>query len=222
MKKFESEIADVKSRLNTMASVALNMVQMAATALKDRRSDLYEKAAASEKQLDQMQTEIDRTAIRMLTVYGPVASQLRYILVINHVTAQLERIGDQVINIFESLELMQTKPDRSIAAKLNKMADLTCEMVQDALNAYFQEDPVKAIETRSHDDLIDALNSQIVQMLLSDEDLHGVLKGTTDLADAVAQILISRHFERIADQAKNICKEVVYMVEGEDIRHSHS
>ena len=219
MKKFESEIADVKTRLHEMANVTIQMVDNAARAVKDRSGDLVDKAAAAEKQLDEMQTEIDQTAIRMLTVYGPVASQLRYILVINHVTAQLERIGDQVINVFEALEMMQDQPANGAFVKLNKMADLTCEMVRDALDAYFTEDAAKAVETRAHDDLIDSLNSQILQLLLSDEDLRGVLKGTKDFVDSVAQILVARHLERIADQAVNICKEVVYLVEGKDVRH---
>ncbi len=219
MKKFESELAAVKNQLNDMATLTINMVEIAAKAVKQRRADLLDQAAAAEAKLDEMQIAIDKVAVRMLTVYGPVASQLRYILVLNHVTAQLERIGDQVINVFESLEMMRAEAGNGAWDKLDKMADLTCEMVRDALDSYFREDAVKAAETRTHDDLIDALNSQVIQLLLSDEDLRGVLQGTSSLADSVAQILIVRHLERIADQAVNICKEVVYLVEGKDVRH---
>lgn len=187
MKKFESEIADLKVRLNEMATVTIKMVEDAARAVKDRNLDLFNEAAAAEKQLDEMQIAIDQTAIRMLTIYGPVASQLRYILVINHVTAQLERIGDQVMNVFESLQMMQDRPGNGAFVKLNKMADLTCDMVRESLDAYFNEDAQKASETRSHDDLIDSLNSQIIQLLLSDEDLHGVLKGTKDFVNSVCK-----------------------------------
>ncbi len=75
--------------------------------------------------------------------------------------------------------------------------------------------------TRSHDDLVDALNAQIIKKLLSDEFLREVLKGTKDVADALAEILLARHLEKIADQAVNICKEVVFMVHGDDVRHRH-
>ncbi len=220
MRKFESELAEIKSRLNEMAVLTIEMVEQATTAVKERRPELMDIVAESEERLDQMQTDIDHEAVRMLTVYGPVASQLRYILVINHVTAQMERIGDQVMNVFESLQLMRGEAEHSVVASLNRMADLTSEMVRDSIDAYFQEDADKAMVTRSHDDLVDQLNLQIIQKLLSDEVLHGVLKGTSDLADAVAQILIARQLERIADQAVNICKEVVFMVQGKDVRHS--
>ena len=196
------------------------MVDRAAIAVKDRTREMTDELAPLEKQLDQMQVDIDRDAVRILTVYGPVATQLRHVLVVNHVTAQMERIGDQVMNVCESLKLMRSEPDHRTMPKLQKMAELTCDIVRDSIDAYFSDDPDKAHATRAHDDLIDALNSQFVEQLLSDDVLHNVLKGTEDIADAVGQILVARHLERIADQAVNICKEVVYKVEGEDVRHT--
>ncbi len=219
MKKFEHELEELKKQMLSMSELTTKMVDLAAEAIKNRSKDFHPELAPLEKQLDHMQMEIDHEAVRMLTVYGPVATQLRYILVVNHVTAQMERIGDQVMNVCESLQLMRSQPDHGTLSKLQKMADLTCEIVRDSLDSYFDDDPKKAQITRTHDDLVDALNSQIMQQLLSDDVLRGVLKGTEDLADAVAQILIARHLERIADQAVNICKEVVFLVEGEDVRH---
>ena len=152
----------------------------------------------------------------------PVAGQLRYLLVCTHVTSQLERIGDQALNICEALDMMTSDPaTHPTLPKLQQMADLVSEMVRDALNAYFDKDAEKAEQTRTHDDAVDALNDQIVRELFTDEVLREVLAGAQDIADAVAQILISRNMERIADQATNICKEVVYMVRGDDVRHIH-
>jgi phosphate transport system protein len=156
----------------------------------------------------------------MLTVYSPVATQLRYILVVTHITAQLERIGDQVVNVCEALDLMQTPTDHPVLPDLKKMADLVSRIVTDAAASYFDKDAEKARATRGNDDVVDAMHAQIMKKLLSDEVLHSVLQGTQDIADALAQILIARHLERIADQAVNICKEVVYLVSGDDVRHS--
>jgi phosphate transport system protein len=219
MKKFDADLAALNQRMAAMADATRSMVVLAANAVRDRSQDVSAGVSAFELQINQMQTEIDREAVRMLTVYGPVAADLRYILVVTHVTAQLERIGDQVVNIRESLHLMQSAPERGALAELQKMADLVQQIVDDALTAYFRKDAVMAETTRTHDDVVDALNAQIVKKLLSDEVLRGVLQGTEDVADALAQILIARHFERIADQAVNICKEVVYMVRGDDVRH---
>jgi phosphate transport system protein len=219
MKKFDSDLAAIHNRMVEMAELAKTMVTLAAAAVKDRTRNVRDEIAAHETRLDQMQTEIDRDAVRMLTVYGPVATELRDILVTNHVTAQLERMGDQAVNICESLELMRTEPEQKVLPELRKMADLVCEMVGDALASYFDRDPVKAESTRTHDDLVDALNAQVIKKLLSDELLEQVLKGTREIADALAQILIARHLERIADQAVNICKQVIYLVSGDDVRH---
>lgn len=219
MKKFDQELDGLHRRIAEMATLAESMVRMAADAVKDRSQNKHDEVAASEERLDQMQVDLDHDAVRLLTVYGPVATDLRDLLVVTHVTAQLERMGDQVVNVIESLELMQTSPDHRPLPEVCKMAELTCQIVSDALAAYFDKDAVKAETTRGHDDVVDALNLQITKTLLSEEVLRDVLKGTADIADALAQLLIARHLERIADQAVNICKEVVYMVRGDDVRH---
>jgi phosphate transport system protein len=167
-----------------------------------------------------MQTDIDHEAIRMLTVYGPVAKDLRYLLVATHVTSQLERIGDQVVNVCQALNLMSSEPAaHPTLAKLHKMADLVCETVDDALDAFFSRNEEKAVTLRRHDDVIDAMNDQVLKELLTEEVLHQVLSKATDIADLVAQILVARNLERIADQAKNICKQLIYLVKGHDVRH---
>ena len=219
MKKFDNELAELRDGVARMATLAQTMVTLATSAVQDRSKNVRQEVDEHEAQLDKMQSEIDHDAVRMLTVYSPVATQLRYVLVVTHITAQLERIGDQVVNVCESLELMQSVGDRNVVADLHKMSGLVSQMVVDACAAYYDSDAEKAEATRNHDDVVDALNAQIIKRLLSDEVLHGVLKGTQDIADALAQILIARHLERIADQAVNICKEVVYLVRGDDVRH---
>lgn len=221
MKKFDYELEKMRSRLIEMGELTRSMVRLVAAGLKDRTLNIYEQVAAKERQLDQMQMAIDHEAVRMLTVYGPVATDLRYLLVCTHVTSQLERIGDQTLNICESLQMMHGDPaEHPILPNIVKMADLTCELLDDALDAYFTKSADKAIVTRTRDDVIDALNDQANRELLTIEVLQDVLSGAKDIADAVAQILIARYVERIADQATNICKEVVYMVRGDDVRHT--
>lgn len=220
MKKFESELANLQDRMAKMAGLTQAMVELGMSAVQDRTKDVRKEVDEFEAKLDQMQIEIDHDAVRLLTVYSPVATQLRYVLVVTHITAQLERIGDQVVNVCESLALMQSDVDHRVEADLHRMSDLVGTMVTDAFASYFERDAEKAEITRSHDDAIDALHAQIMKKLLSDELLRGVLEGTQEIADALAQILIARHLERIADQAVNICKEVVYLVSGDDVRHA--
>ena len=94
MKKFEHELEELQERMAKMASVTQSMVELATAAVQDRTKDVRKQIDESEATLDRMQTEIDHDAVRMLTVYSPVATQLRYVLVVTHITAQMERIGD--------------------------------------------------------------------------------------------------------------------------------
>ncbi len=220
MKRLESELDDLQNRLSEMADLARSMVVLTADGVKDRRLDVCAEISELETKLNQMQTDIDHEAIRMLTIYGPVASDLRYLLVVTHVTAQLERMGDHAVNICESLQLMRPETaEHPSAANVKKMADLACEMVDDALDAFFSRNEDKAVATRRRDDVIDAVNDQVTKELLTDEPLGELSREDTSIADIVAQILTARSLERIADQAKNICKQVVYLVKAEDVRH---
>lgn len=220
MKKFDNELAAIQQQLREMADLARSMVYLTAAAVKDRTRDVQTEIYASEGRLNKMQTHIDHEAIRMLTVYGPVAKDLRFVLVCTHMTSQLERMGDQVVNVIQSLQMMRSEPvTHPLLANLEKMSDLVCEMVDDALDAYFSQNSEKAALTRERDDVVDAMNDRVMKELLTDDVLRQVLSGASDIADAVAQILIARYLERIADQATNVCKEVIYMVKGDDVRH---
>ena len=220
MKKFDVELAAMEQRLVAMAEQTKAMVSLAQTAVKDRSQDVTSQVSGIERRLNQMQSEIDQEAVRMLTVYGPVAGNLRYLLVCTHVTAQLERIGDQIVNVCESLRMMTSDPENHpTLPALQRMVDLVAQMIDDSLEAYFSRDPHKAEVTRTHDDMVDALNDQIVKEVLTDEVLRRILSGAENIADAIAHVLLARHLERMADQATNICKEVIYMVRGDYVRH---
>ena len=220
MKKFDRELAELQKRLSDMGDLAKSMVALVAEAVKDRTRDVHDRIQTLERRVNQMQMDIDHDAIRMLTVYGPVATDLRYVLVVTHVTAQFERMGDQAVNICQAMQLMRSDPAKHpMLPDVHKMADLVCEVVDDALDAYFSRNTDKAAVTRTRDDLVDALNDQVTAELLTDEILREVLAGARDIGDAVAQILVARYLERIADQATNICKEVIYLVRGDDVRH---
>ena len=220
MKKFDSELESLQHQLSEMGDLSKKMVALTTEAIQDRSRDVHEELDQLENQLNAMQTEIDQQAVRLLAVYGPVAKDLRFLLVCTHVTAKLERMGDLAVNIIQALRLIEGDAEKNpVLPTVHKMAGMVCEIVDDAMDAYFSKNEAKAVTTRRRDDLIDALNDQVMKELLTDKVLQEVLSGATDIGNAVAQILISRYLERIAEQATNICKEVVYMVEGADVRH---
>jgi phosphate transport system protein len=221
MKKFDQELERFRNRLVEMANLAEKMVRQAVDALENPLdSSLTDQIAEEEHRLDLMQLEIDREAIRLLTIYSPVASDLRVIMSITRITAELERMGDHTVNMSESLLLLQTHNETDILPSILRMADVVIGMVHDAINAFSQSDIDKARATISGDNVVDALNDQIVSELLSLETVRGILDGAKDIAGPLGQLLLVRSLERIADQATNVSEEVVYMIKGDDIRHS--
>lgn len=223
MKKFEQELTELRHRVVEMGDLTEAMVRQAIEAIShtdDKR--LFDSVFHDEERLDQMQLDIDKEAIRLLTVYSPVATNLRFIMSVSRITAELERIGDHATNMCESVQLMASKTKAPLLPEVLTMAGIVCGMVSDALNAFLQNDIKKAQSTIASDDMVDALDDQIIKELLSDEVVREVLKGPKDIAGALAQLLIVRSLERIADQSTNISEEVVYMVKGDDIRHGAS
>ncbi len=220
MKKMERELSVLRQKVIEMGNLTEQMVIQAIDALsQDSTNELTQQVMDDEVKLDQMQLDIDKEAIRLLTVYSPVAGDLRLIMSVSRITAELERIGDHAVNMCESLLMILDKTELHLLPEVQKMASVVKGMVSDALNSFVQSDIRKAKATIASDNMVDALNDQIIGELLSVEAVREVNQGVGDLAGAMAQLLIARSLERIADQSTNISEEVVYMVKGDDIRH---
>jgi len=217
MKKFDQDLAALGARVMQMGTLAQQMVSMARLAMTELNT-MYPRVMKAEDQLDKMQLEIDHEAVRLLIIYGPVAGDLRYVLSISHVNSALERIGDQAVGLCHSLETAHQAPDPALLPTLLAMGERAEVMVKDAMLAFFKRDAALARSIMSKDDNLDDLNDQVLNQTLSEDDKEGADK--TNLASAVAQILMARVWERIGDQATNICEEVIYIVEGEDVRHA--
>ena len=220
MKKLEHDLEELRNQVIAMGNLTESMINAAIAVLIDFSEERVATIIENESILDQKQLDIDQEAIRILTVYSPVAADLRLVLSVNRITAELERIGDHAVNLCENIQLMMSKTDSRPLTELKNMSNVVCGMISDALDSFSQQNSRKAKETIAKDDLVDALNDQIIETLLSDEVVKKALVGPTDIAGNMAQILLARSLERIADQCTNICEEVVYMVKGTDIRHA--
>lgn len=220
MKKFEQEQEALRNRVVHMGELAQSMVAMAISAMTDLPA-VYQKVLAVEEEVDQMQLDIDHEAVRLLTVYTPVAGDLRFLLSVSRVNMALERIGDQAVGLCHNLDFSARHADASVLPKLHRMGDLVQGMVRDALRAFALKDASLARATMAHDDAVDALNDEIMKEILSDDIVRQAITGPRDIAGALTQVLLARSLERMADQATNICEEVIYIVKGDDVRHSH-
>ena len=215
MRKFEQELESLKRRVMEMGQTTEEMVVRSTAALIDHDTSAMEKVLEAEAMLDRFQLEIDGEAVRLITIYTPIAKDLRFLLMVARINAELERIGDQAVNNCEYVQTLKTASAATLG-DIARMSEITRGMVRGALDAFDHEDIEKAQAVLNSDDEVDQLYYQTFSDLLED---------TADDADRLSRsmnlILVARSLERIADHATNICEEVIYMVNSEDIRHQH-
>ena len=212
MQQFQQELTALKQRVVGMGQLAASMVAGSSAALVKGERSRIDRVLADEPTLDRFQVEIDGEAIRLMTIYAPVAKDLRFLLMIARINSELERIGDQAVDNCEHLRLLN-RPQPPLD-DLTHMSAIVLGMVHDALQAFEDEDTQKAQAVMRLDDRVDALNAQVFRELLE----HPAADADSR-AHSMSLILVAQSLERIADHATNICEEVFYLVEGADIRH---
>jgi|TARA_X000001036_G_scaffold342052_1_gene321512 phosphate transport system protein len=208
MRRFDQELSELHHQLIEMGTLAESMVSTVLKALDDVTLNIEEPLHASEDMLDEMQNTIDKEVVRILTVYSPVATDLRYVLTVSHVTSSLERIGDQTTNVLSLLQLMMARSTTKPEPRIIQMGQAVLEMLHGAIGAYINRNAKEAEKYRNRDEYVDSLNDQIMREVLSEEVALEALKGEPNIAGPLAQILIARALERIGDQACNICDQV--------------
>jgi phosphate transport system protein len=167
-----------------------------------------------EDELNRLQIEIDELGMLLLATQQPVAADLRFIIAATKINSELERIGDLVINITENVHVLLQQPELKPLIDIPRMADLARKMVRDSLDAFVRGDVLLAQAVIMMDDQVDALKEQVLRELLT-----YMMADPRSIERAMALILISRHLERIGDHATNIAEDVIYMVQGRDVRH---
>jgi phosphate transport system protein len=159
-------------------------------------------------------TDIDEACLEMIALRQPAAADLRFITAAMKINTDMERIGDQAINIAESAEFLLTVPPVKPLIDIPRMAEVAKEMLRDSLDAFVHGNDRLAYETIKKDDIVDQLKDQVFRELLT-----YMISDPETIRRALSLILVSRHLERVADHATNICEDVIFMVKGKDIRH---
>lgn len=201
-------------RLLTMASIAEKMIHCSIQAVVQRDASLANKIPEMEAEVNHFQLEIDNHANRLLCLQQPLAHDLRFIIASMKISGDLERIGDQAVNITENMKILLQHPELKRMMDIPDMAEIVKEMVRDSLHAFLTSDAKEAREVLLRDDTVDALKNQVFRVVLT-----YMISDPKTIPIGLQLILISRHLERIADHATNIAEDVVYLVEGKDIRH---
>src|SRR5256885_8833120 len=214
MTHFEQDLAALKEKLLTMASLAEAAVNKALRALVERNDDLARTVKEEDSAIDRLEIELDDMAISLLSK-APLASDLRLITVAMKISHDLERVGDEATTIARrSLELSQ-EPQLKPYIDIPRMAKMALEMLGDALDAFVHRNPEKARAVIPRDKEVDLTNKQLHRELSS-----YMVERPTTITRCLNLMVISKSLERIADHATNIAEEAVYLYEGRDIRHA--
>lgn len=212
MTRFERALADLKQQVIAMGGLAESMITDAWQGVLTQDRALLERVLVKEPRLDQVQVDIDRDAVRLITLFAPVARDLRFLLTIARITAEIERMGDEAVDTCEYSAFVDRPPEPG--GDLRRMADCVLSMVREAVQVFAEERPDRAAGVMRLDAHVDTLYSRVVRDLLA---------APPDAADArprtAGLVLLARSLERIADHATNVCEEVLYFVEGADVRH---
>ena len=210
---FETGIDALRQRLLLMGSHAETSVNRSIQALMGRDYDLALQVRTDDATIDQYEIEIDEMAINLLT-RAPLASNLRLVTVAMKISQNLERIGDEATKIAKRARDLAQEPPVKINLELPRMAGMALSMVKDSLDSFVQRDSIAARAIIPRDREVDALNKIIHQQLA-----QHMMQQPDTIARCLHWIVASKSLERIADHAKNIAEEVVYLCEAQDIRH---
>ncbi len=211
---FDQDLQQLKERLLTMGSLAETMIHMAIKGLVDRKVELARDVYRHEKDVNQLQIEIDDRCIKMIALHQPTASDLRFITAAMKINSDLERIADQAVNICQTTEYLLQEPQLKPLIDVPRMAEIAKKMLKDALDSFVEKDENLARSVLIRDDQVDELKAQVFRELLT-----YMISDPSTIKRAIDLILISRNLERIADHATNIAEDVVFVVAGKDIRH---
>jgi phosphate transport system protein len=213
-KHFHRDLDNLQKDILTMAGLVEGSIQKAIEALQKRDVTLANEVIASDPQIDNEENHIEEECLKILALHQPVAVDLRRITAAMMINIDLERMADLAEEIAERVLEMMQLPILPIPDKLQRMTDLTTMMVRQSLDSFVNLDTRQARSVMRMDDEVDRYNEQIIQEILSQMKTSPAL-----IEPGLSMFSAVRHLERIADHATNIAEDVVYLAEGEIIRH---
>jgi phosphate transport system protein len=213
-RQYEEDLRGLRAGLLKMGGLVERQIAEAVEALVNRDSDHAREIIERDQEVNRLDIENDEQCIRLLALHQPTASDLRFITTGLKITTDLERIGDNAVNICERALELNAVPQLKPYIDLPRMAEIAQTMVKDSIDAFMRDDTDLADAVIERDDEVDMLNYQVYRELLSymAEDPHTI-------SSATRLLFVSKYLERIADHATNIAEMVVYMVKGKMIKH---
>lgn len=212
--RFQQSLDELKEKLLVMAGMSEQAIQRAIEAYRTRDISICDLVVRSEMAINRLERTIDQMAIDLLAMEQPTAIDLRFILAVIKINADLERVGDAAVTITERVRDLQIFQAVELPVDIQRMASLAAGMIRKSLQAFIEFDAELAQTVLTMDDSVDKLNENAFFAL------SNVMKERPELtAQALNALMISRSLERVADHATNIAEDVIFWVRGADVRH---
>ncbi|MBT4482866.1 MAG: phosphate signaling complex protein PhoU [Candidatus Latescibacteria bacterium] len=212
--RLHKEIESLKKNIMTIVAEVEENVRMSVNSLKKRDSKLAKEVIEQDHHIDQREVQLEEECLKILALYQPVANDLRFIIAVMKINNDLERISDLAVNIAERAEFLATRETTGIPFDFSLMADKVQEMLRNSIHALVTLDLKLAHEVCAADDKVDDLNREMYHIV---ED--SVRRNPENIKELLHYLGVSRHLERIADSATNIAEDIIYMIDGEIVRH---
>ena len=212
---FHEELDTLKQTLLAMGGLVEDQIRRVMRALIDRDGDLAQEVIDRDRQVNAYDVEIDEKCVELLALHQPTAGDLRFITTTLKIVTDIERIGDQAVNIAQRALELGREPQLKPYVDLPRMAEKAQRMVKESLDAFVSRDTALAREVCAEDSEVDALREQVFRELLT-----FMMEDPRTIPRAIRLILVSRFLERVADHATNIAEMVIYMVESKMVRHT--
>ena len=213
-KHFGREIERLKEQLFTLCTYVEEAVQNAARAIKHRDADLGRTVIEQDDRIDKEEVNVEEECLKILALHQPVAQDLRLVVAILKINNDLERIGDLAVNIAERAIFLADQRETPYPMDFITMGKKARAMLRSSIDALANEDLEGARAVCAADDEVDAMNREMYHIV---ED--GILEDPTQIKPLLHMLSASRHIERIADLATNIAEDVIYMIQGQIVRH---
>lgn len=208
------EIENLKKDILRLGALAEQAVRDATQAMADRDEELARQVIDNDIKLDEMEVQVEESCLKILALYQPVATDLRFIIAVLKINNDLERVGDLAVNVAERAAFLATQPPVDISFDFQRMAGKAQQMLKRSLDALVGLNAKIAHEVCAGDDEIDAMNRQVYLIVEEAVGAH-----PQQIQSLIHTLSVSRHLERIADHATNIAEDVIYMIDGTIVRH---
>jgi phosphate transport system protein len=212
---FHEELEALKQTLLAMGGLVEDQIRRVMRALIERDDALAQEVIERDQQVNAYDVEVDETCVSLLALHQPAAGDLRFITTAMKIVTDLERMGDQAVNIAQRVLELNREPQLKPYIDLPRMAERAQRMVKESLDAFVARDTTLARQVCAEDAEVDALKEQIFRELLT-----FMMEDARTIPRAIRLILISRFLERLADHATNIAEMVIYLVDAKMVRHT--